>query len=466
MTETETGVYVRVSQDRDEDETSTERQESSCRAFAAAREWAVADVYRDAGISAYDRRAVRPELERLRRDLQAGRLAVVLVWRSDRLFRNLRGFVDFLDELEGRGVAYASVTEGFDTSTPAGRFALQMLGAFAEYESASTSQRLLSRNRADATAGRAHAGGRRAFGYDRNGSIVPEEAALLREGAERFLRGESLRSVVTEWNRRTPPVLTTAGNAWQSSTLSQALRSPRLAGLRVHHDELHPGTWEAIIPPEEWYRLQDAMQPNRSRRFAQRRSEARHLLTGLLTCSLCRAPMRSSGGDARRYKCRRDDGGCGRVSITAEPTEDAVRDTFLAAVGDEALRRKAEHHGARDTLAAAERDLLHAREGLHELGTLYFQDRVITRDEFTFQRGPLAERVRLAEERVSRLRLAPEPASLPSTAAALRRWWETAAVPDRRAALEVYLAAVIVSPVRQPGYARFDLKRLNPVWRA
>jgi hypothetical protein len=65
---------------------------------------------------------------------RAGRFDVLLVYRVDRVARTLCGLVKVLDDLDNAGVVFRSATEPFDTSTPAGRMMVQMLGVFAEFE--------------------------------------------------------------------------------------------------------------------------------------------------------------------------------------------------------------------------------------------------------------------------------------------------------------------------------------------
>lgn len=74
----------------------------------------------------------RPILARLLEQLQAG--DVLVVYKLDRVARSLKHLLTIIDQLEERGAGFRSLTEAVDTSTPAGRMMLQMLGAFAEFE--------------------------------------------------------------------------------------------------------------------------------------------------------------------------------------------------------------------------------------------------------------------------------------------------------------------------------------------
>ena len=81
----------------------------------------------------------RPELHRLLDTLRAG--DVLVVWKLDRLSRSLKDLLTLLDRLQALEVGFRSLTEQIDTTTPAGRMMLQMLGAFAEFEREMTRER-------------------------------------------------------------------------------------------------------------------------------------------------------------------------------------------------------------------------------------------------------------------------------------------------------------------------------------
>jgi DNA invertase Pin-like site-specific DNA recombinase len=95
----------------------------------------------------------RPELERLLDHLRSD--DVLVVWRLDRLGRSLKHLIEVVGQLEERGVALHSITEGIDTSTPGGKLVFHIFGALAEFE------RDLIRERTMAGLAAARARGRR-----------------------------------------------------------------------------------------------------------------------------------------------------------------------------------------------------------------------------------------------------------------------------------------------------------------
>jgi len=74
----------------------------------------------------------RPALDAMLAQLRPG--DVVTVWRLDRLGRSLRHLIDVVSDLEARGVAFRSLTEALDTSTPGGKLTFHLFGALAEFE--------------------------------------------------------------------------------------------------------------------------------------------------------------------------------------------------------------------------------------------------------------------------------------------------------------------------------------------
>lgn len=103
------------------------------RELASQRGWKIVNEYVDAGVSGAT--TARPSLDRMLADAQAGRLDLVVVWKLDRLGRSLQHILSVLDQLACWGVGFTSARDpGIDTTSPAGRLLLQVLGAFAEFE--------------------------------------------------------------------------------------------------------------------------------------------------------------------------------------------------------------------------------------------------------------------------------------------------------------------------------------------
>ena len=84
----------------------------------------------------------RPELQRLLDQLRPN--DVVLVWKLDRLSRSLKDLLTLLERIEAKDAGFKNLTEAIDTTTPAGRMMMQMVGAFAEFERAMIRERTLA----------------------------------------------------------------------------------------------------------------------------------------------------------------------------------------------------------------------------------------------------------------------------------------------------------------------------------
>ena len=84
----------------------------------------------------------RPELHRLLDRLRPG--DVLVVWKLDRLSRSLRDVLTIMERLREHQAGFRSLTEAIDTTTPAGRMMMQMVGAFAEFERAMLRERTKS----------------------------------------------------------------------------------------------------------------------------------------------------------------------------------------------------------------------------------------------------------------------------------------------------------------------------------
>jgi DNA invertase Pin-like site-specific DNA recombinase len=81
----------------------------------------------------------RPELQELLKHLREG--DVLVVWKLDRLSRSLRDVLTIMERIDQVGAGFRSLTEAIDTTTPAGRMMMQMIGSFAEFERAMLKER-------------------------------------------------------------------------------------------------------------------------------------------------------------------------------------------------------------------------------------------------------------------------------------------------------------------------------------
>lgn len=133
-------------------------------------------VHKDTGISGST--SSRPGLDSCLASLKAGDCLVV--WKLDRLGRSLEHVMSLMKQFEERGVDFKSITEGFDTTTPAGKLLFHIIGSLAQFE------RELIRERVMAGLEAAKANGKK---LGRKFTIKPEDvsrAVSLYQGGKSF----------------------------------------------------------------------------------------------------------------------------------------------------------------------------------------------------------------------------------------------------------------------------------------
>jgi DNA invertase Pin-like site-specific DNA recombinase len=106
-------------------------QLTELREYVTNRGWSIAGEYVDHISGSKDS---RPALTRLMVDVHQRKCDAVLVWKLDRWGRSLKHLVNSMAELEARGVAFISLRDSLDLTTPAGRLMFQVIGAMAEFE--------------------------------------------------------------------------------------------------------------------------------------------------------------------------------------------------------------------------------------------------------------------------------------------------------------------------------------------
>ena len=135
-------TYTRISTDEEHQPYSLEAQAERLGSYVKSQEsWEITRRFSDQMTGTT---VDRPGLQRALAEARAGRYDLLLVYRVDRFARSVRGLAQILDELDKVGVVFRSATEPFDTSTPAGRMMVQMLGVFAEFERATIVDRVIA----------------------------------------------------------------------------------------------------------------------------------------------------------------------------------------------------------------------------------------------------------------------------------------------------------------------------------
>jgi site-specific DNA recombinase len=318
-------IYARISSDQDGTTLGVQRQLEDCRRLAADLGWPVGDEYVDNDLSAYSGKR-RPEYERMLSDLADGSRDAVLIYHVDRLTRRPIELEQFLDVLTAAKVRHVRFVAGgdLDVGNGDGLMVLRMLLAVAANESATKSRRVKRKMLQNAEAGLPHGGPQRPFGYhDDKLTVRDDEAQVVCALAQRFLAGESLRSLATWLDEQS--IATVSGKPWRTSTLRALLASGRIAGLRDHQGQvIGKAVWEPIINEQTRARILARMAEQKA---SGRRSPRRYLLSGLLRCHRCGNTLYSAAREeVRRYVCASGPahGGCGGTFVVAGPVEELI----------------------------------------------------------------------------------------------------------------------------------------------
>jgi site-specific DNA recombinase len=458
-------IYARISSDPDGQAAGVTRQIEDCRAFAERRCWPVADVYTDNDTSAYSGKR-RPEYERMLDDLAAGIRDAVIVYHLDRLHRRPRELEDFLDLCDRTGIRdLACVTGEIDLGTHDGRFHARILGAVARKESDDKSRRLTRKHLELATAGRVSGGGTRPFGYAKDRiTVIPQEAAIIEEMAERLLAGDSLRSIAANLNDRGVPTVT--GREWTTHSVRQLLYSARISGQREHHSEIvGKASWPAIIKRAHTTRIRALLNDpeRRTNRVARK-----YLLAGLLRCGTCGTTMVSRPrSDGRgRYVCSHDPGrnGCGSTFILADEVDAFIADAVIHRLDTPRLAASMRRSGNDDPAIASLIEALDRdQEQLDELATSY-GEKEISHREWLAARAPIQDRIKAANATLNRRQRTTALRGVLDHPDGVSAAYEALPLSRQQAVIKAVLNHAQIGPAVR-GRNRFDPGRISPAWR-
>ena len=238
-------VYTRKSSEEglEQEFNSLHAQRDAGLAYIASQKsegWiSLSDHYDDGGISGGT--LERPALKRLLRDVEAGLIDVVVVYKIDRLSRSLTDFAKLVEAFERHNVTFVSVTQQFNTTTSMGRLTLNILLSFAQFEREVIGERIRDKFAASRKKG-LWMGGWPPIGYevqDRRLVVVEREAVLVRRIFDRFAKIGSALAVARELNAAgevTKRRRAAAGSEqsacwyWQRGLTARLWRRPRARG--------------------------------------------------------------------------------------------------------------------------------------------------------------------------------------------------------------------------------------------
>lgn len=345
------------------------------------------------GLSAWKRKVKRPGWERLLERVQSGESDGVVVWHTDRLFRQPRDLERLID-LADKGFRVYSAHGHRDLSNPDDRFILRIEVAHAARSSDDASRRIKRRKATLRAKGVAYIGGPRRFGWpgkdrawkpgpgqeesdrpDVTDTQLAAEHAALRDGTDAHMSGVSTDKIAADWNKR--GLRTAAGLEWDGGSVKGALIRPTNAGL-IEHDGKLVGRAEGdpIVDPEKFERL-------RSKVAARRRGRqwgevgARYIASGVLVCGVCdsklyartqRGTYPDDGEQRWLYYCNpQRRGGCGKVSADGRAVERELRNFTIVRLSDSRFAAAIEAARAKVAVRLAEvRDEITECEAIQE----------------------------------------------------------------------------------------------------
>ena len=289
-------IYTRKSTEEglEQDFNSLDAQSEACAAYILSQKhegWAeLSDRYDDGGFSGGS--MDRPGLKMLLKDVEAGRIDIIVVYKVDRLTRSLADFAKMVDLFDGEGVSFVSVTQAFNTTSSMGRLTLNVLLSFAQFEREVTAERIRDKVAASKRKGM-WMGGAVPNGYDvRDKALVinPDEAEAIRTIFAEYLATGSVRELSDRLDalgivsrRRTDRYgRKTGGAPFSRGALYNILRNPIYIGKTRHKDALFDGLHEAIIDDATWTQVQGLLAAHGGKKIGASRRPAKRLLDGVL----------------------------------------------------------------------------------------------------------------------------------------------------------------------------------------
>lgn len=365
-----TVAHCRVSTDEQAAEGfSLEGQTEKLRAYAALHDMGEVTVISDPGLSG--KNTERPGLQQILTMVEAGHVAHVLVWRLDRLSRNLGDLVLLADQFGAAGVGLHSFCERIDLSSATGRMFYNVLGSFAQFYREQLAENVtMGRNQAMAQGKWCN---RPPTGYDLvDGELVPNEKAPT---VRRIFKLRADGASQTEVSEQTGVIY---------STVRAILHNRAYIGEISHLGNWLPGNHPPLVTIEEFEAAHQGRVPGRKR--------GKDLLSGRVVCGLCgrRMSIMTNGKGQSHYRCKHRGSGCkmparsnrglldaaglGMALLCEEEVREAIRQHL------EAGRRTARQGRSRPAPMASEQ-LAKLHDQRRKLLALHYEDK-ISADQF------------------------------------------------------------------------------------
>lgn len=282
-------LYIRVSTAEQAIEGySIPAQKEKLIAFCKAKEYIIGDIYIDGGYSGAN--LERPGLQKLLHDIENKDTDIVVVYKLDRLSRSQKDTLYLIEDVFlPRDIAFVSMQESFDTSTPFGRAMVGILSVFAQLERENIKERTMLGKEERAKEG-LWGGGIDPFGYDyiqEKDMLMPNaNAELVKKAYELYLKGYG-----------TPRISKELGGISRSKVRAW-LMAPVYAGKIAHAGKIYPGQHEPIVSWDEFLKVQEVMKKRSNKRG---KTPTINMFAGIVRCKQCGALYGSRKGGNNTY---------------------------------------------------------------------------------------------------------------------------------------------------------------------
>ena len=288
------GIYVRVSTDEQRDNGySIDSQLRMIKEYCEKNDYDIVDVYNDAGHSGKD--LMRPEMQRLLKDIKSHKIEKLIAIKVDRLTRNNYDGFWLLNYCEQNDVKIELILEPYDVSTANGEMIFGMNLVFGQRERKEIGART-KRAMEEMALEKIHPG-HAPYGYTRNKEtghleIEPEQAQVVKEIFELCKKGYSVRGIAKIMRENNTLY------KWRSDRVYNILTNTVYMGLfaygkraRKEKDILYVQDYcEPIIDQKTWEETRKVLEKNKRPNYGQHI----HLFTGLVKCPDCGNIMSSS----------------------------------------------------------------------------------------------------------------------------------------------------------------------------
>lgn len=306
------GLYPRVSTAEQATEGySIGEQTERLTKYCEAMNWTVHKIYTDAGYSGAN--TDRPGLQALIRDVKAGKLDKVVVYKLDRLSRSQLDTLYLIEKVFlANNTDFVSMSENFDTSTPFGRAMIGILAVFAQLEREQIKERMMVGKEGRAKEGLYHGSASYPIGYDyADGKLVVNEyeAMQVREMYKLFISGMPIRTMIRKFYDKG---YRHKYGSWLQGTMTRALSNPIYIGKIKHKDTYYPGVHEPIIDEDTFTKAVALLEERKEKykKHGKRTGGHSTYLGGFLYCACCGSRYGKknggkliSGERVRYYSC-------------------------------------------------------------------------------------------------------------------------------------------------------------------